>query len=63
MMIYGYIRVSTRDQNLESQKNLISRYGMDNKLLVDTWFEVEMSSRKSTAERRIDEPIRKLIPV
>lgn len=59
-MIYGYVRVSTNEQNLESQKNMISRYGMDHKLIVDEWIELEMSSRKSTAELRIDELLAKL---
>lgn len=59
-MIYGYIRVSNHDQNLEGQKNLISRYGMEHKLIVDEWIELEMSSRKSTKQRRIDELLSKL---
>ncbi|MDQ5921806.1 MAG: hypothetical protein QG673_1865 [Pseudomonadota bacterium] len=46
-MIFGYIRVSTTDQNLDGQKNLISRYCIDNKLMVDEWIELEMSSRKT----------------
>ena len=61
-MIYGYVRVSTHEQNLESQKNTISRYGMDHKLIVDEWIELEMSSRKSTEARRIDELLGKLSP-
>jgi len=61
-MIYGYIRVSNHDQNLEGQKNLISRYGMEHKLIVDEWIELEMSSRKSTKQRRIDELLNKLLP-
>ena len=61
-MIYGYVRVSTHEQNLESQKNMISRYGMDHKFIVDEWIELEMSSRKSTAQRRIDELLEKLSP-
>lgn len=61
-MIYGYIRVSTHDQNLESQKNAISRYGMDNKLIIDEWIALEMSSHKSTAQRRIDELLERLLP-
>lgn len=61
-MIFGYVRVSTHDQNLDSQKNLISRYGMDHKLMVDEWMEVEMSSRKSTKDRRIDELLDRLQP-
>lgn len=61
-MIYGYVRVSTQDQNKEGQKNLISRYGMDHKLFVDEWIELEMSSKKSTADRRIDELLGRLQP-
>ncbi|MGC1181657.1 recombinase family protein [Legionella sp.] len=61
-MIYGYVRVSTQEQNVDSQKNSISRYCMDQKLMVDEWIELEMSSRKSTAHRRIDELLNKLLP-
>lgn len=32
-MIYGYIRVSTNDQNVDSQKNVISRYCVEKKIL------------------------------
>ena len=61
-MIFGYIRVSTTDQNLEGQKNLISRYCMDNKLVVDEWIELEMSSRKTMEQRRISELLDRLNP-
>jgi DNA invertase Pin-like site-specific DNA recombinase len=61
-MIYGYVRVSTHEQSFESQKNMISRYGMDHKLIVDEWIELEMSSRQSTVKRRIDELLEKLAP-
>ncbi len=59
-MIFGYIRVSTQEQSLDSQKNSISRYCIDRKLIVDEWFELEMSSRQTTAKRRIDELLSKL---
>lgn len=59
-MIFGYVRVSNHDQSLEGQKNLISRYSIDHKLIVDEWIELEMSSRKSTKLRRIDELLNKL---
>ncbi|MCE3043474.1 recombinase family protein [Legionella sp. 16cNR16C] len=59
-MIYGYVRVSTQDQSVESQKNSISRYCIEQKLMVDEWIELEMSSRKPTAMRRIDELLDKL---
>lgn len=61
-MIYGYVRVSTQDQTLDGQKNSISRFCMDQKMMVDEWIELEMSSRKSTAHRRIDELLAKLSP-
>lgn len=61
-MIYGYVRVSTQDQNVDSQKNTISRYCVDQKIMVDEWIELEMSSRKSTTMRRIDELLEKLSP-
>lgn len=61
-MIYGYVRVSTHEQSVDSQKNVISRYCVDQKLMVDEWIELEMSSRKSTVMRRIDELLDKLSP-
>jgi DNA invertase Pin-like site-specific DNA recombinase len=61
-MIYGYVRVSTQDQNVESQKNSISRYCIEQKMMVDEWIEFEMSSRKSTTLRRIDVLLNKLSP-
>lgn len=61
-MIYGYVRVSTQDQSVESQKNSISRYCIEQRLMVDEWIELEMSSRKSTAMRRIDELLDRLSP-
>ncbi|MBA2710287.1 MAG: recombinase family protein [Tatlockia sp.] len=61
-MIYGYVRVSTQEQSVESQKNAISRYCIEQKLMVEEWIELEMSSRKSTVLRRIDELLKKLSP-
>jgi DNA invertase Pin-like site-specific DNA recombinase len=59
-MVYSYVRVSTDDQKTESQKNLISRYCVDKKMIIDKWIEIEMSSKKSTKERRIEELIQKI---
>lgn len=61
-MIYGYVRVSTQEQSVDSQKNTISRHCIEQKMMVDEWIELEMSSRKSTALRRIDELLGKLQP-
>jgi DNA invertase Pin-like site-specific DNA recombinase len=59
-MIFGYIRVSTKEQSLDSQKNSISRYCVDRRFIVDEWFELEISSRQTTAKRRIDELLSRL---
>ena len=59
-MIYGYVRVSTDEQRLDSQKNLISRFCMDKKIVVDEWIELEITSRKSLRQRRIEELVGKL---
>lgn len=59
-MVYSYVRVSTDDQKTESQKNLISRYCVDKKMIIDKWIEIEISSKKSTRERRIEELIQKI---
>ena len=37
-MNFGYIRVSTDRQSLDSQKNVISRYCIDNKITIDENF-------------------------
>jgi DNA invertase Pin-like site-specific DNA recombinase len=59
-MIYCYVRVSNQTQNLEGQKNLISRYVTDHKLMIDEWIEVSLSSKKSTTDRQIDSLLQKL---
>ena len=61
-MIYGYIRVSTQGQNLDSQKNLINRYCVNQKLIIDEWIELEISLHQSTAKRCINELLNKLLP-
>lgn len=59
-MIYGYIRVSTDEQNIDSQKNVISRYCIEKKMMVDEWMTLEISSRKSLRQRRVEELLSKL---
>jgi len=51
----GYIRVSTDKQTTENQELAILKYCSQQKLQVADWYKVEMSSRKSTKLRRIDE--------
>ncbi len=56
-MILGYIRVSTDDQDLNKQRHLLLEYSQQNKLLIDDFIEIEISSRKNQHERRITELI------
>lgn len=54
-MIIGYIRVSTLAQDLNNQKNIILTYCNNRKMLVDEFIEVQISSRKSQKDRKIEE--------
>jgi DNA invertase Pin-like site-specific DNA recombinase len=60
MSVIGYIRVSTDQQDVDKQKHLLLQYAQANQLLIDEFVRAEVSSRKSTKERRIDELISKL---
>ena len=59
--VFGYIRVSTDKQTVENQELAIHRYCDQNRLRVDEWYKVEMSSRKTTKQRRIDELLKVLV--
>lgn len=60
MRTLGYIRVSTEEQDLTKQKHLLLEYSHEHKVLIDEFIEIEISSRKTTSERRIDELFTKL---
>ena len=60
MAVWGYVRVSTDQQNTENQKLAILEYANRNHLTVDRWIEVKASSQKSSRERRIDELLEQL---
>jgi len=51
----GYIRVSTNMQDTKKQKHLILEYAHKNDFKIDKFIEVEISSKKSEKQRRIDE--------
>ncbi len=51
----AYMRVSTHKQDTENQELEILRYASSNDMNIDHWFRLEMSSRKSMRDRRIDE--------
>ncbi len=55
MMTYGYIRVSTEKQTVSNQKHEILEYANRYNFGKVHFMEIEMSSRKSTKERKIDE--------
>src|SRR6185295_20152677 len=61
MKILGYIRVSTDKQDADSQRHLLLEYAHKNKLIIDEFIELEISSRKNQKERRIDELLARLI--
>ena len=60
MTTIGYIRVSTDEQDLRKQRHLLLEYAQKEKLVIDEFIAVEISSRKSQRERRITELIEKL---
>jgi DNA invertase Pin-like site-specific DNA recombinase len=62
MKVIGYIRVSTDKQDLDKQEHLLLEYAQRHKLLIDEFITIEISSRKNTKERRIDELKAKLQP-
>ena len=53
--VVAYIRVSTDKQDLNNQKLEILEYSRKHDLKVDDFIEIEISSRKDTKQRRIDE--------
>ena len=60
-MTVGYIRVSTEKQTVQNQKHEILEYANTHQLGSVTFIEVEMSSRRSTSERKIDELLALLV--
>jgi DNA invertase Pin-like site-specific DNA recombinase len=60
MKVLGYIRVSTDHQDLSKQKHLLLEYSQQQRIIIDEFIQVEVSSQRSTKERRIDELLSKL---
>ena len=58
--IIGYIRISTDRQDLDKQRHLLLEHARRQHLFIDEFVEIEISSRKSNAARRIDELVAKL---
>lgn len=59
-MVLGYIRVSTDQQEVENQRIALLKYAQQNKLSIDDFVEITISSKKSNGERLIDELIERL---
>ena len=54
----AYLRVSTDQQELETQKLEIEKYAESKNLPIDEWIQIEISSRKNMRDRRISELIK-----
>jgi DNA invertase Pin-like site-specific DNA recombinase len=55
MKVVGYTRVSSDKQDLQKQEHLLLKYAQEQDLRINDFIHVEISSRKDTKERRIDE--------
>ena len=59
---FAYLRVSTDTQDLKNQKFEIFNYCHRQKLRINKWLSIEISSKRSTKDRRIDELLALLKP-
>ena len=59
-MIYGYIRVSTEQQNPQNQTHEITAFAAGNHIKIDSWMRETVSSRKPLNERKLNELLKKL---
>ena len=55
MQVIGYIRVSSDKQDLQKQEHLLLKYAQQQEMQIDDFIQVEISSRRNTQRRRIDE--------
>ncbi len=60
MNVIAYIRVSTDKQDLENQKHALLSYAQTQKIVIQEFIHAEVSSRKSSKERKLDELLEKL---
>jgi DNA invertase Pin-like site-specific DNA recombinase len=60
MTIIGYLRVSSDKQDLEQQEHLLLKYAQQQGFAISEFVAVEISSRKTPKERRIEELMSKL---
>ncbi len=60
MNVIAYIRVSTDKQDLENQKHALLSYAQAQKIVIQEFIHAEVSSRKSSKDRKIDVLLEKL---
>ncbi len=60
MSTIEYIRVSTGKQDMQSQKHILREFAEANRIFVDEYIELEVSSKKNQTERKITELLSKL---
>lgn len=60
MTVIGYIRTSSDKQDLQKQEHLLLMYAQQHDFHISDFINIEISSRKSTKERRIDELLENL---
>lgn len=60
MKVYGYVRVSTEQQNCANQHHEIEEFCKKNHLKVDEWVEEVISSRKPLKDRKLGKLLSKL---
>ena len=60
MKNWGYVRVSTTKQDVENQRLEILTYANSAKIHIDEFISVEVSSRRTMKERRIEELLERL---
>ena len=58
-----YLRISTGKQDLDNQKLEILSFASKHKLDVNEFMKVEISTRKTTKQRRIDELLERLLSI
>ena len=59
-MTIGYIRVSTEQQSMKNQKHKLLEYAQINKIIIDEFIELEISSKKNQKDRLLDDVFEKL---
>lgn len=62
MAVIGYIRVSTESQDYNNQRLAILDFCNKEEMTVEDWYELTISSMKSTKKRRVDELLEYLKP-